>query len=325
MSASEAAQTVVVVDCGDEDEARLEALADAVPGTRFYAGSPTPDAILARARGARVLVTLYTYTALTSAVLERLPGLELIATRTAGHTHIDADAAARLGIRVAIVPSATTPSVAEYVFGALLAAQRRLFEARESTRAGAWDFQDFRGFELLGSTLGVVGLGAIGTRVAEVGQAIGMVPLTWTRSGRSIPAGDPVELDELLGRADVVVLCLPLGDETRGIVSAREFDLMKPTAWLVNAARGGLIDETALVERLHDGRLGGAVLDVVDGEPPSAARLTELAAVPNLVVTPHIAWHTEASLERQFGETTENVLAFLRGEERNLIPLPTER
>ena len=313
------------MDCGSDDEARLSALVRAVPATRIHRGAPDGAAIVERARQARVLVTLYTYTELTGDVLAHLPELELIATRTAGYTHIDVDAAAELGARVAIVPSATTNSVAEYVFGALFAAQRHLFEAREATRAGSWSYQAFGGFELAGATLGVVGLGSIGTRVGELGCGLGMNVLAWSRSGRA-PAGvEATELDELLQHADVVSVCLALNDETRGLIGERELELMKPTAWLVNAARGGLVDEDALVTRLRAGALGGAVLDVVESEPPSPERLAELASVPNLLVTPHIAWHTEASLERQFGETTENVLAFLRGEERNLIPLPTGR
>ena len=317
--------TVSVVDCGADDGPRLRALVEAVPETRLHMGPPSHNELLARARGARALVTLYTYTTLASELLTELPELELIATRTAGHSHIDVEAAGKLGVRVATVPAATTQSVVEYVFGALLAAQRRLIEARESTRAGSWDYQEFRGFELAGATLGVVGLGAIGTRVAEVGAALGMRALSWTRSGRGVAAAEPVALVRLLSEADVVVVCVALTEETRGLIGEAELAAMKPSAWLVNAARGGLLDEDALLTLLRAGRLGGAVLDVVDPEPPSGSRLAELAHVPNLLVTPHIAWHTDASLERQFGETTENVLAFLRGEERNLVPLQGER
>ena len=325
MSDSDTSPTVAVVDCGADDEARLAALVEAVPSTRIHLGAPDVDAIVQRAGTARVLVTLYTYTELTGDVLRQLPALELIATRTAGYTHIDTEAAAKLGARVAIVPSATTNSVAEYVFGALFAAQRHLFEAREATRAGSWAYHGFAGFELAGATLGVVGLGSIGSRVGELGQALGMNVLGWTRSGRALAGVEAVELDELLQRADVVSLCLALNEETHGLIGERELELMKPSAWLVNAARGGLVDEDALVTRLRAGTLGGAVLDVVDSEPPSSERLVELSSVPNLLVTPHIAWHTEASLTRQFAETIENVVAFLRGEERNLIPLPTGR
>ena len=325
MSDHETAPMISVVDCGPADETRLERLVEAVPSTQIYHGAPDADAIVERSRGSRVLVTLYTYTALTCEVLGQLPELELIATRTAGYTHIDVDAARELGVAVAIVPSTTTDSVAEYVFGALFAAERRLFEAREATRAGDWGYQAFGGFELRGATLGVVGLGAIGCRVSELGRALGMRVLSWARSGRTQPGAEAVSLQELLERSDVVSVCLALNEETRGIIGAHELQLMKPTAWLVNAARGGLVDEDALVAALRTGALGGAVLDVVDSEPPTPERLAELSTVPNLLVTPHIAWHTEASLERQFDETTDNVLAFLRGEERNLIPLPTGR
>ncbi|MGI9658419.1 MAG: 2-hydroxyacid dehydrogenase [Gaiellaceae bacterium] len=324
MSDSQTRGKIVVVDCGAGDRDRLGTLLAAAPATEIHCGVPDPDAIVERARGARVLVTLYTYTELSDKVLRQLPELELIATRTAGYTHIDVAAAEQGDIRVAIVPSATTNSVAEYVFGALFAAQRHLFEAREATRTGSWAYQGFAGFELRGATLGVVGLGSIGSRVTELGRGLGMRVLGWTRSQSPLEGVEAVELDELLAHADVVSVCLALNDDTRGLIGARELALMKPSAWLVNAARGGLVDEDALVAQLRAGSLGGAVLDVMDSEPPSAERLIELASVPNLLVTPHIAWHTAESLGRQFEETTENVLAFLRGEERNLIPLSTD-
>lgn len=309
---------VAVVDCGEEDEHRLKPLIDATP-TRVFHGSPDVGELVERASGAQVLVTLYTYTRLGAEVIDKLPELKLIATRTAGHTHIDARAAARAGVDVATVPSAASPSVAEYVFGALIAAQRGLFDARDATRAGSWRYQDYRGFELMGSVLGVVGLGEIGRRVAHLGRGFGMEVVGFSRSGRPLDDVEPVPLEELLARSDVVSLNVALTPETLGMIGPRELSLMKPTAWLVNAARGGILDEEALARRLRDGLLGGAVLDVVQPEPPAPERLVELGEIPNLIVTPHIAWHTEAALERQFAETIENVLAFLRGEPRNLI------
>ena len=315
--------SVAVVDCGEDDEQRLLSLSKAVP-TQVFRGAPRDaDELVRRADGADVLVTLYTYTQVNATVLERLPGVRLVATRTAGFSHIDVECAARLGVRVAVVPSAATRSVAEYVFGALLAAQRGLFAARDATRAGSWAYQDHQGFELAGSTLGVVGLGAIGQQVAEIGRALDMRVLGWTRRTREINGVEMVELDDLLRQADVVSLSVALNNETRDLLGQRELALMKPRAWLVNAARGGILDEDELVRRLRAGTLAGAILDVLDGEPPAAERLAELRDVPNLLVTPHIAWHTEAALKRQFDETTQNVLAFLRGEEQNLIPSPT--
>ena len=134
-----------------------------------------------------MLVTLYTYTQIDAAVLERLPDLRLVATRTAGYSHIDVEAASARGVAVAVVPAAAMQSVAEFTFGALLALGRRLFDAYESTRAGRCEYRGFRGFELAGKTLGVVGLGTIGLRVAELGQAFGMDIVAWSRQRAEHP------------------------------------------------------------------------------------------------------------------------------------------
>ena len=181
-----AAEVVAVVDCAPEDEPLLERLRREAP-TRVSFGPASADEIAARADGAEVLVTLYTYTQVDAAVLERLPRLRLVATRTAGYSHIDVEAATARGIAVAIVPAATTQSVAEFTFGAVIALQRRLFRGAGIERGGSWEYRSFRGFELAGKTLGVVGLGRIGVRVAELGSAFGMRVLGWSRSEREIP------------------------------------------------------------------------------------------------------------------------------------------
>jgi phosphoglycerate dehydrogenase-like enzyme len=312
------AQTVAVVDCSPEDEPLLERLRREVP-TRVSFGPAGADEIVTRAEGAAVLVTLYTYTRVEAAVLERLPGLRLVATRTAGYSHIDVEAAAARGIAVAVVPGATTESVAEFTFGAVIALQRRLFEARESTREGSWEYRGFRGFELAGKTLGIVGVGRIGSRLAELASAFGMRVVGWSRSGRDVPGVELVGLDDVLRRADVVCLTVALTEETRGLLSEERLALMRPTAILVNTARGGLVDEEALQQRLEDGLLGGAVLDVLEQEPPHGEELERLASAPNVLITPHIAWHTDEALARQFEETTDNVLEFLAGRPRNLV------
>jgi phosphoglycerate dehydrogenase-like enzyme len=312
------AELVAVVDCEPEDEALLARLRDRTPA-RVALGPPGAADVVERAAGATVLVTLYTYTRIDAGVLERLPELRLVATRTAGYSHIDVDAAAARGVSVAVVPAAATESVAEFTLGALLALQRRLAEARGSTQAGRWDYKEFRGFELAGKTLGVVGLGRIGLRVAELGAAFGMRVLGWSRHERHAPGVEQTTLEELLARADVVSVNVALTDGTRGLLDAGRLALMKPGAILVNTARGGIVDDAALRERLEAGLLGGAVLDVLGREPPGADELARLAAAPNVLVTPHIAWHTEEALRRQFDETTDNVLAFLAGTPRNLV------
>jgi len=311
------AAKVAVVDCEPEDEALLGRLRHDAP-TRVAFGPPTPEELVERADGAAVLVTLYTYTRVTAAVLDRLPALRLVATRTAGYSHIDAVAAAAREVAVSVVPAAATQSVAEYTFGALLALQRQLFEARASTRDGRWDYRAFRGFELAGRTLGIVGPGRIGVRVAELGRAFGMQVIGWSPSGRAVDGIEPVALEELLARSDVVSVNVALSEETRGLLDDSRLGLMKPTAILVNTARGGIVDDEALRRRLEAGLLGGAVLDVLETEPPGE-ELAALAAAPNVLVTPHVAWHTGEALARQFAETTENVLAFLAGSPRNLV------
>jgi phosphoglycerate dehydrogenase-like enzyme len=308
---------VAVVDCAPEDEPLLAALREAVP-TRIAFGPPSPDDVVERAAGASVLVTLYTYTRVGAEALDRLPRLRLVATRTAGYSHIDARAAEARGVAVAVVPSAATESVAEFVFGSLLALQRKLFDARESTRVGRWEYRDFRGFELAGKTLGVVGVGRIGTRVAQLGRAFGMSVIGWSRRESHTPGIERTTLDDLLRRSDVVSVNVALTDETYGLLGAAELALMRPHAVLVNAARGGIVDETALLEQLEQGLIGGAVLDVLEREPPGR-ELDRLSRAPNVLVTPHIAWHTDEALSRQFEETTANVLAFLDGCPRNLV------
>jgi phosphoglycerate dehydrogenase-like enzyme len=311
---------VAVVDCEPDDEQRLARLVREAPA-RIALGPASAEDVAERAAGASVLVTLYTYTPVDAGALDRLPALRLVATRTAGCSHIDVAAAAARGVAVANVPAASAQAVAEYVFGSVIALRRRLFEARESTRRGEWDYLGFRGSELAGTTLGVIGLGHVGRRVARLGAAFGMRVIGWSRT--PVPdLAEPVDLDALLGQADVVVSAVALTDETRGLLGRERLGRLRPSAVLVNAARGGILDEEALVALLLDGRLAGAVLDVLAEEPPDAAALRRIAAAPNVLVTPHVAWHTEEALVRQFEETTDNVLAFLAGTPRNLVAAP---
>jgi phosphoglycerate dehydrogenase-like enzyme len=312
---------VVVVDATEADLPRLERLCAAVP-TRVETGPADAAELVRRAAGARVLATLYTYTQVSAEVLDGLDGLQLAITRTAGYSHIDVAAADRLGVAVASVPDAPTVAVAEYTFGALLAARRRLYDAVEDSRGGAWDFTGHRGADLYGHTLGVVGLGTIGRRVAELGQAFGMRVLGWARRPMGLPGVEQVELDELLERSDVVSLNVALTDETRHLLDGARMDRMRPDAWLVNTARGEVVDTAALCERLRDGRLGGACLDVAEGEPLSGEQAEALAGVPNVFLTPHISWHTEGTLGRQFDSMTDTILAFCDGRPIRTVSRP---
>ncbi len=315
---SDARDRVAVVDATPGDEPYLDRLRAELP-TQVALGAPDANEIVERSGSASVLATLYTYTNVNRDVFERLPDLRLVATRTAGYTHIDVAAAEDFGVAVAVVPGASTPSVAEYTLGCMLALARNLSAAWESTRSGEWAFTGFGGVELRDKTLGVVGLGSTGARTAELGHAIGMRILGWSREMKNLSDVEQVQLDELLRRADVVSLNIPLVDETRGFLSADRLQLMKSTALLVNPARGGIVDEDALCRALERGELAGAVLDVLETEPPSRERLEQLRAVPNLLLTPHIAWHTDETLRRQFDGMIDNILDFSAGKPTNLV------
>lgn len=319
-----AGPTVAVVDCQPSDLERLTRLRAALP-TAIGEGPCGGDELVARAAGATVLATLYTYTKVDAAVLERLPDLRLVITRTAGHSHIDAEAARRRGVAVATVPDAPTEAVAEYTIAALLALRRNLLPAVASTAAGAWAFTDFRGRELRGSTLGVIGLGRIGTRVAELASAIGMDVLGWSRSPKRLAGVEQVPLDELLDRSDAVSVNLPLAPETHGLLSAERLARLPRGAQVVNTARGEVVDLEALCALLRDGHLGGACLDVLEGEPVAAEVLAPLADVPNLLVTPHVSWHTHETLDRQFGGLTDRIVAFAAGDPIETIPAPVDQ
>jgi phosphoglycerate dehydrogenase-like enzyme len=310
--------SVAVVDCGPDDRPRLARLEAALP-TVIAGGPAAPDAVVERAAGATVLATLYTYTTVDADTLERLPDLRLVITRSAGHSHIDVAAAERLGIAVACVPDAPTIAVAEYTLAAILAMRRQMIAAVADTRAGGWQFTAFRGDDVAGQTLGVLGLGHIGSRVAELGAALGMRVLGWSRSHKDLPGVEQVDLDELLERSDVVSVNVALTPETHGLLDRGRLQRIKPGACLVNTARGEVLDLDALCDLLAEGRLRGACLDVLEGEPVAPERLAALAGVPNLLITPHISWHTEGTLRRQFDGMVDRILAFCAGRPVDLI------
>jgi glycerate dehydrogenase len=181
---------------------------------------------------------------------------------------------------------------------------------------------DFPSFELHGKTLGIVGYGNIGRTVAEMAKGFGMEVLISHRPGSSasIPPGR-VFLNDLLTRADIVTLHCPLTSETRRLIDSRALALMKSTAFLVNTARGGLVDEGALITALRQGRLAGAALDALTQEPPSADHpvIKAVEELDNLFVTPHCAWAAREARQRLMDEVAENILAFTEGRERNRV------
>lgn len=277
------------------------------------------DEIVERLAGAHFAVNVRSYTVFDAALLDRLPELRMIAVFGAGTDNIDAAQAARLGIGVTNAPGANARSVAEHTWALTLAVARRLPLHERGLRDGAWSHHG--GIELEGKTFGVVGLGYIGRHVARIAAGFGMRVLGWspTRDDeRARSAGvELVELDTLLRTADVVSLHVAVGERTRGLLDARALALLKPSAILINTARGALIDEPALVAVLSERRLWGAGLDVFVEEPlPPGHPLTHL---DNVVITPHAGWVTDESRARLLRVPVENIRAWLAGKPRNVI------
>ena len=237
-------------------------------------------------------------TQVDGSLLDLAKRLEVIGRAGVGVDNIDMRAATRRGVAVINAPGGNTSSTAELAFALLLAAARRVAEADRSVREGRWDRKALKGRQLRGNTLGVIGAGRIGTEVARRAHAFGMRILAYDPYLSAERAADErlerVELDELLERADFVTVHVPLTEQTRGMIGVAEIARMKPTAILINAARGGIVEEPALAVALEQRKLGGAALDVYETEPLPGEH--PLRGTPNLVMTPHLG---AATIEAQ--------------------------
>lgn len=275
--------------------------------------------LLARLTGAHVVLNVRSYTSFDAETLAALPDLALIAVFGTGTDNIDLEAASRLGIVVVNAPGANARSVAEHAVALMLAVARAVPQHDRAVRAGGWTH--YEGVELEGKVFGVVGLGNIGRHTARIAAGLGMQVIAWSPTrdeGRARACGARlVELDELLRMADVVSLSLALSERTRGLIGARELALLKPTAILVNTARGALVDEAALVTALRERRIRGAGLDVFTEEPlPPGHPFTTL---DNVVLTPHAGWVTREARERLLRLPVENIAAYLAGRPQHVV------
>lgn len=251
---------------------------------------------------------------LTDRVLAAAPDLKIIAKHGAGIDSVDIAAATRRGIAVMVANGANADAVAEHALTLMLSLARELPRFDRDVRSGAWrDLNQFtRDFSA--RTVGIVGYGQIGERTARLAQACGAQVVIHTRSAIVPPAGMTYEpdLDRLLETVDIVSLHCPLTDQTRGLIGAAQLARMKPGALLINTARGPVIDEAALVDALKSGRLAGAALDTFAVEPPDPAN--PLFALPNVIVTPHIAAATTGAMVRMGTIAANNIICWLRGE-----------
>lgn len=257
----------------------------------------------------------------TAPMMDGSPRLRIVARHGAGVDSVDIAAATQRGIWVSNTPGANGRAVAEHVFALLLALQRHLPMAISETRSGRWSEAKTRltGHELLGKTLGLLGYGSIGRETATIARGLGMNVIVSDPALTSIGEdARRVTFDDLLAEADVLSLHLPLLPQTRNIIDAAAIAKMKPGAVIINTSRGGTVDETALVDALRSGHLGGAAIDVLDAENidninPLPHNRMPYADLPNLIVTPHIGGQTVEAMLRVGEQTVENIRAALDG------------
>ena len=258
-------------------------------------------------------------TLFSKAVFEGLPELRLLVTTGMRNAAIDLAAARERNVTVCGTESTGHPT-AELAFGLMLELARKIGHEHARLKAGAW-WQETIGIDLFGKTLGIVGLGRLGSRAAAIGRAFGMQLTAWSQNlteDKAREAGATrVDKDELFRRADFITIHLQLSSRTQGLVGAKEFGLMKPSAFLVNTSRGPIVEEAALVTALSERRIAGAGLDVYDVEPLPQDH--PLRKMDNAVITPHLGYVTQDTFRIFYRQTVEDIRAFLDGKPVRLI------
>lgn len=285
-----------------------------------------PEAELIPRVGDVVALVVRSETKITRKVLEAAPKLRVVGRAGVGVDNVDVEAATERGVVVMNTPGGNTISTAELAFSLLLALARKIPQADASMKAGQWNRKAFSGTELFGKTLGILGMGRIGSEVAKRAVAFGMKVLAYDPYIASARAkalqAELVDLDEVLARSDFITIHMPLSDETRGMINAAAFAKMKTGVRLINCARGGIVNEADLLAALQSGKVAGAALDVYETEPLPAD--SPLRAVPQLVLTPHLGASTEEAQENVGIEIAEAIAAFLlQGEVRNAVNMPS--
>lgn len=303
------------------DDIDITPLRDAL-GTLDVHGVTPPSDIPERVRGADAIFT--NKCRLGAPEMDAAPNLKLIALAATGFNNIDIAAARERGITVTNIRAYCTPSVVQHVFTLLLALNQKLDGYRELLAQSAWKdapqftLLDFPFHELAGRKLGIVGHGELGSSVARVAEAFGMRVLIAERKGRQ-PRHGRVAFEDVLAQADVISLHCPLSAETEKLIDANALKRMKRDAILINTARGAIVDEAALADALRAGEIGGAGIDVLSEEPPVNGNPLLDASIPNLIVTPHVAWAAVEARQRAVRQMADCVIAFRRDESLNRV------
>jgi glycerate dehydrogenase len=303
---------------GDQSWSEFEKLGEC----QIFDRTPVSE-IVERAADAEIIIT--NKAPLSRETLFALPKLKYVGVVATGFNVVDVAAAKERGIVVTNVPGYGTPAVAQAVIAMMLELTNHTAHHAKTVREGRWSscpdfcYWDFPIVELQGRTLGLVGFGDIGSAVARVALAFGMKVIAARRSWTVPPPEGviPATVDEVLEQSDVISLHCPLTDETRHLINADTLSRMKRSAFLINTARGPLVDEAALAAALNEGSIAGAAVDVLSSEPPPETN--PLLQAKNCVITPHLAWASREARTRLIAEAAENVNAFINGAPRNVV------
>lgn len=289
-----------------------------------YHDETDADQVLERIRGAEVVVC--NKFSLNREIITAATQLKLICIAATGYNNIDLKAAAERGIPVCNVRGYATPSVVQHVFMLMLNLACHFEDYRQLVKEGRWQASrhfcplDFGIEELAGKVLGIIGYGDLGKAVADVAGAFGMRVCIAEHKGLSSARTGRMLFDEVLRQSDFISLHCPLLEETRGMIGRREFELMRPSAYLINTARGAIVNEADLLQALSSDRIAGAGLDVLQKEPPDHENLLLQYPYANLIITPHVAWASRESRQRLLDQIADNIRNFYHGRPFNQIP-----
>ncbi|MEO6760768.1 MAG: NAD(P)-dependent oxidoreductase [Candidatus Saccharimonadales bacterium] len=286
--------------------------------------SDSEEKVIERSKGAEVVIADCWEAPLNANVFANLPDTKYMTIGSTGYDLVDVAAAKEHGVLVSNIPGFSTESVAEHVFALLFAVSRHIVTGDAAMRRGPFVLdpantsqQVYKGIDLFGKTLGIVGMGQIGRRVAEIGNALGMNVIGYNRTPRQIEGVGSVSLDTLLETSDVVTLHMALGSDNKELVNAEALAKMKPTSYLINTARSGLVNDQDLATALRENQIAGAGLDVVNDNTAN----NPLLALDNVVLTPHIAFFTDSALENAADMIVANVRAYLNGSPQNIVTI----
>ncbi len=301
----------VFLDAEGLEECNLDALKAVCGDLQIYQAT-NPEDVAARIAGAELVIV--NKVQLGQEILLEASSVKLICVVATGTDIVDLKTAENQGVTVCNCQAYGIDSVVQYVFSTILSLHTNMMKYHQAVRSGRWHkanqfcFLDYPIIELKGKTLGIVGYGNLGKGVATVAEAFGMKVVVAARPGRT--DDERPSLSEILPEVDVLTLHCPLTEETRGLIDSAALSKMKPTAFLINAARGGIVNEKALADALKEGVIGGAAVDVLSVEPPVDGNPLLDNDLHNIIITPHVAWASEEARQRIIDQTVENITAW---------------